>query len=199
MYIEAIVLGFLIGAIRNGRIANFGNARFKGWIFILLAFLVFAVPYIARIIGEPLPHEHLYPFAVSVIVSLVFLMNLDHKGMGWMLIGSLLNLGAVVLNQFKMPIQLERMVAYGYSSYVNSIETGMVINYVGADLSDGWTVWLGKMIPMPEVYPLATMLSIGDIVIAIGIVILIQNEMLLHSMRVRGSMLQFSYRGKRPL
>jgi hypothetical protein len=196
VYIEAILIGLLIGFIRNGRIANFNNARFKGWALIIPAFLAYLVPYGLGLFDIPFDTPEIFPFAAMGFVALIALLNLEKTGMKLFFTGVALNLIVTAINGFFMPIDLEMMRGLGYDSFVESIVNGSVVNYMDSTNAVSWSVYLGKIIGLPKVYPLASVISIGDILVSLGMVMTIQNEMMLHSMRVKGSMVRFSYKSR---
>lgn len=196
MYVEAILVGLLIGFIRNGRLANFNNARFKGWGLIVPAFIVYLMPYILLLLNVSFDNLEIFPFISMGFVVLLALLNLEKSGMKIFLIGTALNMIAMAVNGFLMPIDLAKMEALGYQSFVESIANGTVVNYIDSLDAQSWTVFIGKIIGLPEIYPLARVISVGDILISVGVAMVVQSEMLLHSMRVKGSMVRFSYRTK---
>lgn len=112
------------------------------------------------------------------------------------MVGLLLNLIVMGLSDFKMPIDAAKMSALGFTSFIESMSSGDVVNYVALEDAHGLGAFLGKIIALPKVYPLARVISVGDIIVSIGIAYIIQYEMLLSSLKSRGSMVQFSYNTK---
>lgn len=100
------------------------------------------------------------------------------------------------LNDFKMPIDAAKMSALGFTSFIESMKSGDVVNYVALEGSHAFSAFLGKVIALPKAYPFARLISVGDIIVSIGIAFIIQYEMLLSSLKSRGSMVQFSYNTK---
>ncbi len=196
MYIEALLLGFLVGGIRNGRLSHFNAARFKGWGLAFFAFILFVVPYGLHIVKIPFEGIQWLPYAAMCLVVLIALFNFSKTGMKLIALGAVLNLLVMGLHGGLMPIDLSKMDALGYTSFTASVEEGMVLNHMDAAEGKEWVVLLGKVIPMPSAYPLARVISIGDIIVSIGIVVLIQGEMQILTMRTKSSMVQFGYRTK---
>lgn len=196
MYVEAILIGLLIGTIRNGRITHFNAARFKGWGLAFFAFLLFVSPYVLVLFGVDFEAIQWLPFGAMGIVALVALVNFDRKGMKWIFLGTAMNMVVMGLNSGFMPMDIVRMQALGFESFAESVSSGMVINYMDVREAFSYTGIFSKIIPLPDFYPFARVLSIGDFVVSIGVAVLIQNEMLLLSMRTKGSMVHFSYRSK---
>jgi len=196
MYIEAILIGLLIGMIRNGRLVNFNNAKFRGWALAVLAFVVYLVPYALKIFSIDFQNPQWFPFAAMGLIAVVALVNFDKTGMKLFFIGTLLNMAVMALNGFMMPIDIEKMRALGFESFVESVTNGTIVNYIDSMNASQWTVYFSKVIALPNWYPLARVISIGDIVISFGVALVIQNEMLLHTMRTKNSMVRFSYKSK---
>jgi hypothetical protein len=196
MYIEAILLGLIIGLARNGRLTNFFEVRFKGWGLSILAFLLFLVPYGLKLLDISYDKLQIFPFAAMVICALIALMNFEKTGMKILLVGILLNLIAMGFNDFKMPMDTVKMASLGFNSFVESMNNGDVVNYMPLSQAEGFSKYLGKIIALPKAYPLAKVLSIGDFIVSIGIAFIIQYELLLSSLKSRGSMLRFTYNSK---
>ena len=196
MYIEAIILGLIIGFARNGRLANFFEVRFKGWALSILAFALFLIPYLLRIMESPFEKLQIFPFLAMVICAIIALLNFEKNGMKILFIGVLLNLVVMGLNDFKMPIDAIKMEALGFTSFIESLKDGYVVNYMSMDGAHPISTILGKVIALPDFYPLKKVLSAGDLIISIGIAAIIQYEMLLSSVKSRGSMVHFSYNTK---
>jgi hypothetical protein len=196
MYIEAILLGFIVGMIRNGRISNFSDVRFRGWPLAILAFVCFVIPYILGFFSISFNMPQIFPFTAMGVIVLLALANHDRSGMKFIAFGTLLNMVAMAPNAFQMPMDLSLMESLGYSSFVQSIADGTVINYMNISEAVSWTYYLGKIFALPAAYPLSRALSGGDIIVSLGILLLIQSEMRLYTGKYRGSTLQFSYKTK---
>lgn len=196
MYIEAIVLGLVIGFARNGRLNNFYEAHFKGWILTFIAFILFLVPYGIEIFDITFDQLALIPYISMCLIALVALFNFERNGMKIILLGLALNLLIMGLNTYKMPVDAVRMEAMGYASFVESLTQGSIVNYMTLEGAHPLSAFLGKVIAIPKGYPLTQVLSVGDIIVSIGIVVLIQYEMLLSAVKSRGSMVQFTYNSR---
>jgi len=196
MYIEAIIIGVIIGMARNGRLSNFLEVRFKGWYLCFFAFVLFLVPYGLKLTHIQFDTIQIFPYIAMVICALIAWMNFQKNGMKIILLGIVLNLIVMGFNDFLMPIDTIKMTALGFDSFVESLKNGNVINYIALEKAAPMSQYLGKVIALPDFYPLAKVLSIGDIIVSIGIVWVIQYDMLLASLKSKGSMLQFTYNTK---
>lgn len=196
MYIEAIIIGLVVGVIRNGRISNFLEVRYKGWALSLFALVLFLVPYILKLMHVDLDVIQIFPYAAMVIIAIIALMNFNRFGMKLIFLGLVLNLVIMGMNHYLMPIDTVKMTALGFDSFVESLKIGNVVNYIDLNQAVPISRYLGKVIALPEIYPLAKVLSVGDLLISIGIAWVIQYDMLLASLKSKGSMLQFTYNPK---
>lgn len=194
MYVEAILIAILIGIFRNGRLEHFSSQRFKGMGIVLFAFLLYLSPFLISILGGTLEMARWAIFSAMGLVALVTLLNFREAGMKFIALGLLLNLVVMGIHGASMPISENQMMRLGYGSFVSSLEEEQVVNYISMDQSDSLFKWLGKWIPFPSFYPFARVFSPGDLFIHLGVMVFIQNKMLLLSMRTHGSMLKFSYK-----
>ncbi len=196
MFIEAVLLGIVIGILRKGRIASLGDMQFKGLLIVVVGFLVQISPiFLAR--ANMLMDQLVYlPFAGMCLVTVVLFLNLDKSGIWVIIPGALLNLVAVGMNSFKMPIDFSGLEYAGLTGVIETIQDGSLMNFVSMDGIANFSRYLGKFIPLPNIYPFAKVLSIGDIVIMIGLVILIQGEMKKVYYKGSGSMVKYSYNSK---
>ena len=196
MYLEAILLGLLIGFIRNGSINNFINSKFRGWFLTPLAAIVFLSPYFLKILNLDIIEHNLPAFIGMLVCMVILLFNMDKSGIKLILIGSALNLIVMALNNYYMPVDTGLMSLNGLESFAESIRQGNVINYIDVSKAHVISGFLGKVIVLPDWYPLNRLLSIGDIIVSIGVVLLIQDEMIFHVSRVKGSMVSFGYKSR---
>lgn len=196
MYLEAIILGVLIGLARNGRLSNFFEVKFKGWALSILALILFVVPYGLRLADIPFEKIQIFPYIAMGICALITVLNFEKFGMKLIFLGLVLNMVIMGFNNYQMPVDALKMTQLGFDSFVESLKINEVVNYTTLDGSHALSQYLGKVIALPKVYPFAKLLSLGDIIITIGVVFLIQYEMLLSSLKTKGSMVQFTYNSR---
>jgi hypothetical protein len=197
MYIEAIIIGFILGIIRNGRLNNFSEMRFRGGIPIIVAFIAFVMPYILGIMGISYELITIFPYAAALIALFVAILNFDKSGMKLIIVGGLINVVIMGLNHFQMPVDLTKMSISGLDALVLSVKEGTVINYVDVVGAHFLSPFLGKVLVLPSAYPFNKLLSLGDILMSLGIVFLVQGEMMMFSSRKRGSMITFQYNSRK--
>ena len=124
-------------------------------------------------------------------------MNIDKKGMWIILIGAILNFIVVVMNKNRMPISFDGLRLAGLENMIDDIRNGSISNYMSLDEVTNWTKHLGKYIVIPKPYPMAKVISIGDIFMSLGIIFFIQGEMLKSYLSMKNRMVRMGYRGRR--
>ncbi|MYL62016.1 hypothetical protein GLW07_01475 [Bacillus hwajinpoensis] len=177
MVFDGILVAILVGYLRKGSLKGFAYLSFRaGWIFPLLLFievLIFSFQSTYAWIGKlsaPL-------FMLIYIVGLTFLWLNRKMNIGIMIlfIGVLLNFIVMALNGGRMPVSLESANILD-TAYAEAIKNGLYGKH--AVLTDRTALWfLGDVIPITDPYPKDQVISIGDVIMNIGIFIFIQRVM----------------------
>ncbi len=196
MIIEAILIGLIIGVMRNGRWYHLMEIEFKGWYLIFIGALLQIIPIVATRLTESISLLQWAPYAGMVCIFIAVLMNWRLKGFRILALGAFLNLLVMAVHGGKMPVNLDIANWAGLSAYAESVKAGTVINLVPFDQAAAVLKWLGKTIPIPEPYPLAKVISLGDLIITIAIIYFIQGEMVHYHFKTKTKMLKFSIRSK---
>lgn len=161
----AIVIGLAVGLLAGGSPARLGQLQFRGIPIVIGGFLVqlvlFSDPVTARI-GAAGPV--LYVGSTLVVIAAI-IRNIRIPGIPLVVLGAVSNLSAILANGGYMPAAPGAMAALGKpvpSVYSNS---SVVADPALEPLTD--------LFAMPAWLPLANIFSIGDVLIATGIVITI--------------------------
>lgn len=194
MFAEAFILGVIIGRIRKGRFSNFADLHIKGWGFVVLGALVQFLPIFLKKLGILEEYYLFFPVIAAVVMIIVLFLNVDVKGVWLILLGGICNLGVILFNGLKMPVSLKAYEFAGLNGIVETIMDGSVINYISLESARGFSRFFGKVIAIPEIYPFAKVLSIGDILITIGIIWFIQGEMTNNYFRRHSRIIKYSYK-----
>ncbi len=169
---EAVLLGLIIGWFRNGKLKNLGRISLPGWPLIFLAVLIQTVIWIDFTTGSDFLTP-LYPilYVLSFVVLVVFFF-LQGRQAGFIMIGFgiLLNLVVITANRGMMPVDTDYMP----TEVAEELEAGEKSPFHAPMTDETWLAFLGDRIRIPYRNQL---LSIGDIVIGAGVIILIQNGM----------------------
>jgi len=189
MFIEALIIGLIIGMIIKGRIANLFSLNIRGWYLIVVGALIQYVPVVLSLFKIQLFNYNFFTIIGNVILFLALIINIEIKGVFIILVGGIINLFGFVLNGFQMPV-LQSQASKNFIQLVNGND---VINYKLISEISNWKYYFGKIISMPDIYPFHKALSFGDIVITIGLIVLVSLEMKKTYFRGSDNMLRFPH------
>ncbi|WDV46136.1 DUF5317 family protein [Clostridiaceae bacterium M8S5] len=179
MILIFFVLSILTGLIRNGKIGRLGYLEFKSvWLFIVsmaiqLSIIVFGATGNTTILKYI---KELY-IASYVILFIGLFLNLKYRPVILIIIGGLMNIFCFIANGGKIPISVEGLKLAGYNNLVSLIQGGNVALYTPLT-SDTDYGQLAQIITIQKPFPITQVISIGDIIIYIGIFVLVQVVML---------------------
>ncbi len=181
MFIEAIVLGLIVAIFRKGKIRNIENMHIKGWYLFLIAGLIQgAVSWLKGknlILGPEFFDK--YFFYIHLITYLLMItgiiLNIKMRFMKFLLIGLVLNFIVIFANGGKMPVSFKN--APGYEHYTDEMpDKAFDIKHTLVS-EDTKFVYLADVIVLPRPYPLARIISIGDIFLMLGVYLFFQEAM----------------------
>lgn len=181
MVYDGIVIGLIVGLIRagwRGGLTALSQIRIKGgWIFPALLLIQLAlyllherIPFIEEYNG--------YMFMAVYVAGLYMLwLNRKEKGFWWIFAGVALNFIVMAANGGKMPVSLEAASVLD-PIFVDNLREGAVTSKHAAMTDSTLLPFLGDIIPMTPPYPRSQVISIGDVIMNIGIFIYLQHVML---------------------
>jgi Family of unknown function (DUF5317) len=161
----ALVIGLAVGLLLGGRPSGLGELQFRwAWVFlagILIQVALFSDPVTARIgdLGAPI-----YVLSTGLVLAAV-LANRRIAGMPVVAVGAASNLAAIVANGGYMPASAGAMAALGRtppSVYSNS-----------TFVADPMLAALTDIFALPGWLPWTNVFSVGDVLIAIGVVVVL--------------------------
>ena len=161
----AVPIGLLLGLLLGGRPAGLATLRFRyGWVMLvgLVVQVVLFSPAVTEVIGNAGPP--IYVVSTGAVIAAV-LLNLRITGMAIVAIGAISNLTAIVLNGGYMPADPGAMAALG------KLEPTVYSN--SAVLPDPVVRPLTDIFALPTWMPFANVFSVGDVLIAAGVVVVI--------------------------
>ncbi|EMT45974.1 DUF5317 domain-containing protein [Anoxybacillus flavithermus] len=178
MVYDGIILGILIGLFRGGNFKGIATLKLKGgWIFPILL-LVQWIFFLLQDRIAILANISNITFIIVYIVGLTFIwLNRHYPGMKTIFAGVLLNFVVIALNGGRMPVSLEATQAVLGQEYVELLKTGLYGKHT-AITADTIFPFLGDIIPLAPPYPRAKVISIGDVVMNIGVFLFIQYLMM---------------------
>lgn len=180
-----LALSIIIGYARGGRLSNYLNDPLRGvWLPIAAYALELSFNWLEQIL--PWPPSTWLGVAVCAEYAMIFAfvwLNRRRRSFWVIAISSLCNFAVIAANGFRMPIS---PVVYDYPVFENivaRVSAGEMVEYVLV----GWDAplwWLGDTIPVLWITP--GLASVGDIGIALGIFLLIQQIMCPRGWRKKG-------------
>jgi Family of unknown function (DUF5317) len=161
----AVPIGLAAGFLVGGRPAGLAAVRFQhGWVMLagLLVQVALFSPPVAAVIGDAGPPIYV---ASTGAVILAILANLRITGMPIVAVGAISNITAIVANGGYMPADPGAMAALGRSEPTDYSNSALLADPVFRPLTD--------IFAMPGWLPFANVFSIGDVIIALGVVTVI--------------------------
>lgn len=197
MLIEGLIFSLIVGKLRRGKFQSLGKVRIHNWWLFLLAFLiefgtVFAVSASVVIVERYSMYLHILSYLV-LFVGII--SNREYPSMWVVFLGSLVNFLVITLNGGAMPVSLEGLHRAGLDNYAQIISAGGIATHQPLTSSTVLS-FLADIMVLPEPYPFSKVLSVGDILISIGIFIFVQRAMLMEKRLGRTNMIRFKYRSK---
>lgn len=193
MFIEAVIIGLFIGGFRGGRLNNIIDMNIRGWYIILLAIILQLSPLFLGNIEFVVSTQKYLLFISTLLVLIVVLLNLDKKGFWILLVGGIFNIGVMMFNNLQMPVTMTSLQASGLTTMYESITDGSLINYVASDATSLIGKMFTKFIIIPKPYPFPKILTIGDVIMTIGLFVMVIGEMSRTSHYGKSKMAQYSY------
>jgi hypothetical protein len=161
----ALVVGFVVGALLGGRPAGLARLEFRWpWLIIggLLVQVVLFTDQVASMVGSlGVP---LYVGSTALVFAGV-LRNIDIGGMKIVALGAASNLAAIVANGGYMPAGRAAMEALGKTDPTIYSNSAFVEHPALEPLTD--------IFALPAWVPFANIFSVGDILIAAGVAVVI--------------------------
>jgi hypothetical protein len=178
IFLYAVVLGILLGYLLRGRIAQLPSLELRGLWLVLSALAVQLV--IFPLLGPKpiLPYGTAVLHAASYgLVLLWLVLNLRVRPLLVMGAGALLNALVVSANGGYMPASLSALTQTGANVAAAAVALGDTYgNIVGMTASTRLN-FLGDWISLPHWLPFATVMSVGDALIMVGLVWLLAKGM----------------------
>ncbi|NHM30034.1 DUF5317 domain-containing protein [Neobacillus terrae] len=176
MVFDGIIFSIIIGFFRKGSLRSFATLKFKwGWMFPLLLaieLLVFLFQNDSKLLGQTSGAIYMLVY----VVGLIFLMaNRKKEGFTVIFIGVFLNFLVMIVNGGRMPVSGEAATVLS-PEYIQYLKNG---HYAKHQLmtESAHLKFLGDIIPLSKPYPRTQIISIGDVVMNIGVFLFIQNIM----------------------
>ncbi len=189
MILIALCLALLLGLVAvGGRVSNLAITDVKwGWLaplaFLMQAYLIF---FPAERAGGLLSARSLLLTASLILLLVVIWQNRHLGGIKLIGLGLLLNLLVMVVNGGFMPITPEAVAQIGYGGNASQLETGYIVGRtknVVVEPGEASLWFLSDIMVIPRPFPIPTALSVGDVLIVMGVFFFLREAMFLHRAR----------------
>jgi hypothetical protein len=162
----AVPIGVVVGLLLGGRVDRLSRLGFM-WAWLAIAGLAIQVGLFSTSFADsfaPGVGEAIYVASTGMVLIAVW-RNLAIPGLPIVAIGAISNLAAVVANGGVMPTTVEALRTAGLGSEAGFSNSAVVADPALAPLTDIFAI--------PAALPLANVFSIGDVLIAIGLIVTI--------------------------
>ena len=159
----AVPIGIVLGLLIGGRLERLAQIRFE-WAWLAVVGLAIQVALFSTPVGASLgpgAGEALYVASTGMVLVAVW-RNLALPGLALVAAGAISNLIAIVANGGVMPTTVEALTAAGLSVEDGFSNSAVLTDPVLAPLTDIFAI--------PAGLPFANVFSVGDVLIALGIV-----------------------------
>lgn len=184
MFIEPALIGLAFAWIKNGRLRNIEKLHINAWYLFLLSALIqislslgqgLNLKFIENIIKNHFFILHLFTY---ILLILGVLFNINKTFMKFIFIGILLNAMVIFSNGGKMPVAINGLK--DIDNYSQEIDRDFDIKHKNIDKNTRLP-YLADIIIIPKPYPLARIISIGDIFIMLGVFVFFPENMIYKS------------------
>lgn len=179
MVFDGIVISLVVGFLRKGNLKGLASLKFRwGLVFpflLIFQIIIFSLQNKLAFLGEISG----LLFIVVYVTGLFFLfLNRSHSGFMLIFIGVFLNFLVMVVNGGRMPVSAEAALILD-PQYIEYLKEGLYAKHALLEESTR-LAFLGDIIPVTDPYPRSQVISIGDVIMNIGIFLFIQYLMLHH-------------------
>jgi hypothetical protein len=173
--LSAIVLGLVLGVAFRGHPRHIAALQLRWNLLIFLSLGIQLVLFTGLTITGWLVT---IAYLLSGLLALAWLArNLRVPGIACVLVGGGSNFLAIAVNGGRMPVDATLLARTRGADYVRALAAGRVTSNSSLATSHTHLRWLTDLILIPPPWPLPTVLSVGDLLIAAGVVWLIAAAM----------------------
>lgn len=180
MILEAFVFSIIIGYIRKGKLQGLSDIHIKRWFLFILPFILSALVVAGGQIGDPesrLMYIRMANVLQAFLLLAAIIVNIHIREMWLMGIGTLFNAIVIAANGGVMPVNVSALKLAGMGYLLKPGEFDWGIRHAIMTTSTKLN-FLGDIIPRPGIGKvMPEVASIGDLLLAIGIFLLIQRYM----------------------
>jgi hypothetical protein len=172
--LTAATLGVVIGMARGGSLARLAQLEVRLPWLALLAWLMQVALFVSPLGSVLQPWEPAIYLATVGAVAIVILANRALPGVALFGIGLLLNAAVTAANGGYMPVAEAALVSVGNTGELDSLRRQGHVQKATLMRPESPLWVLGDVLPVP---PLGKVYSLGDVVAALGVVLVITQAM----------------------
>lgn len=179
MVLESVGTSLIIGKARKGKFSNLKDTEIKKWYLFVAAFGIEYLTVKLAAGGDGFFSKHILLIHLTIYLLLFAGLYFNRKLWAFKIvfIGILLNFIVIMANGGHMPVSAGAMLSAGLDDNLNVIRAGHFITHSVMDTHTKLP-FLGDILVLPKPYPRPKVFSIGDMIMAAGVFIFIQQEML---------------------
>ncbi len=190
MIFETMILSLIIGKIRGGKIQNLNQLHIKAWYLFIISILIktLSLLIISRFDNKLSSFVIDYFKYIHVFIYLLLIIGLTVNwktlSLRMILVGTILNFLPILFNKGTMPVSLDALKYAGQYNQIVLLEKNRIITHSLFNKSTKLK-YLGDLIPISKPYVFPKIISIGDLIIALGVFILIQSYIKINRQEVK--------------
>jgi hypothetical protein len=178
VFIAAVVFSVGVALLRGGRPHRLAAFPLRHLWLIFAAFsiqLAVHLPVVTKQDFAQSAAPYLYPVAYYLLL-LCFALNRHAPGVLWLAAGTASNLAVILANGGKMPVDGEALIAMGCRPFYEAFAAGRSLTHtlIGTDTK---LTWLADVFVGSPPFPKPTVFSVGDVLLAVGVFVLVQKTM----------------------
>lgn len=179
LIILCLFLSVVIGWIRGGELSNFQKLNFKKlWLLILAFALQFFIVTFGMTNNAFVLDNYKTLYMISYGLLIVYLIvNITNRQLLVLLAGVILNTLVFVSNNGRIPISVDGLKLAGLNDLADLVVADKLYLYVKLTENAKYGA-LSKIITLQKPFPYTAVVSIGDVLVSLGVFIFIQSVML---------------------
>ncbi len=176
MFLEGILIGILIGFIRRGSLKNIGNIEIKGKGLIIAAFIIQLSFLLLNtgLLDLDFDYYELILTGSYILILISLFLNFNIKFVPIVIIGGILNFLSYILNDWNVGLTEAASKTVFSQEIFQLLNNGNITLF---KLIPEESFYKGGFIPWNRMLIFPSAVSIGDIIIFVGLILIVQNIM----------------------
>jgi len=176
LFLEGILIGILIGFIRRGSLKNIGNIEIKGKGLIIAAFIIQLSFLLLNtgLLDLDFDYYELILTGSYILILISLFLNFNIKFVPIVIIGGILNFLSYILNDWNVGLTEAASKTVFSQEIFQLLNNGNITLF---KLIPEESFYKGGFIPWNRMLIFPSAVSIGDIIIFVGLILIVQNIM----------------------